>query len=68
MQVFISLYRANREISKVGLQIIFGYRPETSLLAWVRENARRQMFDSKQDRVVNLILIGCSIYLRNTRE
>ena len=27
-QVFLSLYRANREISKVCLQIIFGYRSE----------------------------------------
>ena len=26
------------------------------------------MFVSKQERVVNLILIGCNIYLRNTRE
>ena len=26
------------------------------------------MFVSKQDRVVNLILIGCNIYLKNTRE
>ena len=26
------------------------------------------MFVSKQDRVVNLILIICNIYLRNTRE
>ena len=38
LQVFQSLYRANREISKVCLQIIFGYRSETGLLAWVREH------------------------------
>ena len=41
LQVFLSLYRANREISKVCLQIIFGYRSETGLLAWVREHTRR---------------------------
>ena len=68
LQVFLSLYRANREISKVCLQIISGYRSETGLLAWVHENTRREMFVSKQDRVVNLILTGCNIYLRNTRE
>ena len=39
--VFLSLYRANREISKVCLQIIFGDRSETGLLAWVHENTRR---------------------------
>ena len=41
LQVFLSLYRANREISKVCLQIIFGYQSKTGLLAWVRENTRR---------------------------
>ena len=38
---FTPVYRANREISKVCLQIIFGYRSETGLLAWIRENTRR---------------------------
>ena len=41
LQLFLSLYRASREITKVCLQIIFGYGSETSLLAWVRENTRR---------------------------
>ena len=56
--------RANRDISKVCLQIIFVYGLETGLLALVRKNKRREMFVSKQDRVVNLILIGCNIYLK----
>ena len=38
--VILSLSRENREISKVCLQISFGYRSETGLLAWVRENTR----------------------------
>ena len=38
--VILSLYRENREISKVCLQISFGYRSGTGLLAWVRENTR----------------------------
>ena len=41
LQVFLSLYSANRENSKVCLQISFGYRSETGFLAWVRENTRR---------------------------
>ena len=41
LQVFLNSCRANREISKVCLQIIFGYRSETGLLTWVRENTRR---------------------------
>ena len=40
LQVFLSLCRANRKISMVCLQIIFGYRSETGLLAWVRYNTR----------------------------
>ena len=68
LQVFLSLYRANRKIGMVCLQIIFGYRSETGLLAWVRENTRRWMLVSKQERVVNLTLIGCNIFLSNTRE
>ena len=61
-------YRENREISKVCLQIIFVCGSETGFLAWVRKNTRGQMFVSKQDRVFNLILMICNIYLRNTRE
>ena len=41
VSTFIRLYGANREISKACLQIIFGYRSEAGLLAWVRENTRR---------------------------
>ena len=52
----------------VCLQIIYVCGSETGFLAWVRKNTRRYMFVSKQDRVVNLILISCNIYLRNTRE
>ena len=37
LQVFLSLYRTNRKISKVCLQIIFVCRLETGLLAWVRK-------------------------------
>ena len=55
-------------ISKVCLQINFVRESENCLQAWVRKNTRRYMFVSKQDRVVNLILIGCNIHLRNTRE
>ena len=76
LQVFLTLYWAKREISKVCLQIIFGYGSDTGLLAWVRENTRRYVkirvgkcFVSEQDRVVNLnILISCNMYLRNARE
>ena len=41
LQVFLSLYRANREISKVCLQIIFVCGSESGLLAWLRKNTRR---------------------------
>ena len=41
LQVFLSLYRANRVIGKVCLQIIFVCGSETGLLVWVRKNTRR---------------------------
>ena len=34
----------------------------------IRRNARREMFVSKQDRVLNVILIGRNIYLRKSSE
>ena len=51
-----SLYRANREISKVCLQIICVCGLETGFLEWEHKNTCREMFVSKQDRVFNLIL------------
>ena len=41
LQVFLSLYRVNREISKFCSQIIFVCGSETGFLAWVRKNTRR---------------------------
>ena len=37
LQVFLSLYRVNREISKVCLQIVFVCGSETGFPAWVRK-------------------------------
>ena len=38
---YLSLYRANREVTKVSLQIIFVCRSETGLLALVCKKTRR---------------------------
>ena len=65
--VFLTLFRAKREISKVCLQIIFGYGSETGLLACVRENTRRYV----KIRVGKCFVSGqdsSNMYLRNTRE
>ena len=65
LQVFpVSLYRANREF----VYRLFLYADHGDQRGYVKIHLGIKMFVSRQDRVLNLILIGCNIYLRNTRE
>ena len=62
LQVFLSLYTANREISKVCLQTIFGYVSETGLVAWVRENTRTVLFQSSTGLLI--LFLSAATYTR----
>ena len=65
LQVFpVSLYRANREF----VYKLFLYADHGDQRGYVKIHLGIKMFVSRQDRRLNLILIGCNIYLRNTRE
>ena len=65
LQVFpVSLYRANREF----VYKLFLYADHGDQRGYVKIHLGIKMFVSRQDRLLNLILIGCNIYLRNTRE
>ena len=59
-QIILGLYKANREISNI--RIVYKFCLPIRLLECVHERPHRQ------DRVVNRILIGCNICLRNSRE
>ena len=60
LQIILGLYKANREISNI--RIVYKFCLPIRLLACVHERPHRQ------DRVVNRILIGYNICLRNSRE
>ena len=69
LQVFLRANRArDRDFSKVCLQILLADRRLVRQCGYVeiRRNTRREMFVSKQDRVLNVILIGRNIYLRKS--
>ena len=71
LQVFLRANRArDRDFSKVCLQILFADRRLVCQCGYVaiRRNTRREMFVSKQDRVLNVILIGRNIHLRKSSE
>ena len=71
LQVFLRANRArDRDFSKVCLQILFADRRLVCKCGYVeiRRITRREMFVSKQERVLNVILIGRNIYLRKSSE
>ena len=59
---FVLFSQTERPVSFVYKFFFLADRTLVCYLGYVK------MFVSKQDRIFNVILIGCNIYLRNTRE